>query len=60
VTYDELYEKVHARLGAAVSALRYKDASMGGGGGYGEIRDDQELRDWMRAEDQKLVLYAER
>lgn len=60
VTYDELYEKVHARLGAAVSALRYKDASMGGGGGYGEIRDDQELRDWMRTEDQKLVLYAER
>lgn len=60
VTYEELYEKVHARLGAAVSALRYKDASMGGGGGYGEIRDDQELRDWMRTEDQKLVLYAER
>lgn len=60
VTYEELYEKVHARLGAAVSALRYKDASMGGGGGYGEIRDDHELRDWMRAEDQKLVLYAER
>ena len=60
VTYDELSEKVHARLGAVVTALRYKDASMGGGGGYGEIRDDQELRDWMRTEDQKLVLYAER
>lgn len=60
VTFDELSEKVHARLGAVVTALRYKDASMGGGGGYGEIRDDQELRDWMRTEDQKLVLYAER
>jgi bud emergence protein 1 len=59
VTYDELYEKVHARLGSTVSALRYKDASMGGGGGYREIRDDDELRDWMRIEDQKLVLYAE-
>jgi bud emergence protein 1 len=32
---------------------------MGGGGGYREIRDDDELRDWMRIEDQKLVLYAE-
>jgi bud emergence protein 1 len=57
VTYNELYEKVLARLGSAVSALRYKDASMGGG--YGEIRDDGELREWMRIEDQKLVLYAE-
>jgi bud emergence protein 1 len=32
---------------------------MGGGGGYREIRDDGELREWMRIEDQKLVLYAE-
>jgi bud emergence protein 1 len=59
VTYNELYDKVLARLGSAVSALRYKDASMGGGGGYREIRDDGELREWMRIEDQKLVLYAE-
>jgi len=57
VTYNYLYEKVLARLGSAVSALRYKDASMGGG--YREIRDDGELREWMRIEDQKLVLYAE-
>lgn len=57
VSYNELYEKVLARLGSAVSALRYKDASMGGG--YREIRDDGELREWMRIEDQKLVLYAE-
>lgn len=60
VTYDDLYEKVNARLGSHVSALRYKDASMAGTGGYGEIRDDRELRDWMGTEDQKLVLYAER
>jgi len=27
--------------------------------GYREIRDDRELKDWLRTEDQKLVLYAE-
>jgi bud emergence protein 1 len=59
VTYDELYEKVHARLGTVVSALRYKDGSISGGSGYQDIRDDAGLRHWMSIEDQKLVLYAE-
>lgn len=55
VTHAELFEKVRARLGAEVTALRYKDAH----GGYGEITDDRALKDWLRIEDQKLVLYAE-
>ncbi|WVF66185.1 hypothetical protein IAT40_000925 [Kwoniella sp. CBS 6097] len=61
VTHAELFEKVRARLGSNVSALRYRTGMEGGGGGQGykELRDDRELREWMRTEDQKLVLYAE-
>lgn len=62
VSHTELLEKVRARLGPEVSLLRYR-ASMAGGAngalGYREIRDDRELKDWLRTEDQKLVLYAE-
>ena len=64
ISHVELFEKVRSRLGSEVSSLRYK-TGMGSGvganqqGGYREIRDDAELRDWMRGEDNKLVLYAE-
>ncbi|WWC66690.1 uncharacterized protein I206_100594 [Kwoniella pini CBS 10737] len=61
VSHSELFEKVRARLGPNISLLRYRSSMDGGNGnsGYRELKDDQELRDWMRAEDQKLVLYAE-
>ncbi|WVQ80347.1 hypothetical protein IAT38_002452 [Cryptococcus sp. DSM 104549] len=58
VTYAELFEKVRARLGPGVTMLRYR-VSMDSGEGYRELRDDRELKEWMRAEGQKLVLYAE-
>ena len=61
VTYAELFEKVRARLGPEVSTLRCRTSMTGpgGGGGYRDVRDDRDLRDWMRVEDQKMVLYAE-
>ncbi|WVQ62524.1 uncharacterized protein L199_000666 [Kwoniella botswanensis] len=65
VTHSELFEKVRARLGPTVNMLRYRSSMDGGAGsaggnqGYRELRDDRELRDWLRTEDQKLVLYAE-
>ncbi|WVW81963.1 hypothetical protein I302_103966 [Kwoniella bestiolae CBS 10118] len=63
VSHSELFEKVRARLGPNVNMLRYRssmDGQAGGNGqGYRELRDDRELREWLRAEDQKLVLYAE-
>lgn len=61
VTYDDLFDKVRARLGNEVNLLKYRTGMSPGGaqGGYREIRDDRDLREWMRAEDQKLVLYAE-
>ncbi|WRT63698.1 uncharacterized protein IL334_000621 [Kwoniella shivajii] len=64
VTHMELIEKVRARLGPNVTMLRYRSSMDGNApgtntGGYKELRDDRELRDWMRIEDQKLVLYAE-
>lgn len=64
VTHFELFEKVRARLGAEVNLLRYRtsmtgDGTNGAGQAYREIRDDRELKEWMRKEDQKLVLYAE-
>ena len=64
VTHSELFEKVRARLGAEVNLLRYRTSTTGGGTNgvgqaYREIRDDRELKEWMRTEDQKLVLYAE-
>ncbi|ORY34277.1 hypothetical protein BCR39DRAFT_517407 [Naematelia encephala] len=58
VTHAELFDKVRNRLGPEVTTLRYR-TSMGAGQQYRDIRDDKELRDWMRTEDQKLVLYAE-
>jgi bud emergence protein 1 len=57
VSHAELFEKVRARLGSEVSVLRYRTSMTQAG--YKDIRDDAELRDWMRTEDQKLVLYAE-
>lgn len=63
VSHSELFEKVRARLGPEVNVLRYRASmnagSNGAGAGYREIRDDRELKEWMRTEDQKLVLYAE-
>lgn len=60
VSHAELFEKVRARLGSEVNVLRYRTSMAGpGAGSYREIGSDQELRDWMRTEDQKLVLYAE-
>ena len=60
VSHAELFEKVRARLGSEVNVLRYRTSMSGpGGGGYREVSSDQELRGWMRTEDQKLVLYAE-
>ncbi|WWC58256.1 uncharacterized protein I303_100794 [Kwoniella dejecticola CBS 10117] len=61
VSHSELFEKVRARLGPNISSLRYRSSMDGGNAnsGYRELRDDRELREWMRAEDQKLVLYAE-
>ncbi|WVR03491.1 hypothetical protein IAU60_000482 [Kwoniella sp. DSM 27419] len=60
VSHSELFEKVRARLGPGVTMLRYRTSMDGAGGqGYRELRDDRELKEWMRAEDQKLVLYAE-
>ncbi|WWD22416.1 hypothetical protein CI109_106907 [Kwoniella shandongensis] len=59
VSHSELFEKVRARLGSNVHALRYRTSMDGSGQGYRELRDDRELREWMSTEDQKLVLYAE-
>ncbi|WWC85948.1 uncharacterized protein L201_000818 [Kwoniella dendrophila CBS 6074] len=62
VTHSELFEKVRARLGPNVNLLRYRSSMDGGAAnnqGYKDLTDDRELRDWMRIEDQKLVLYAE-
>ena len=60
VTHAELFEKVRARLGPDIKVLKCRTAMAGpGGGSYREIGDDRELREWMRAEDQKMVLYAE-
>lgn len=58
VTYDELLDKVRARLGPNISILQYR---MGGGRAnapYRHIRDTHDLTDWMSTEE-KLVLYAE-
>jgi hypothetical protein len=57
-------DKVRARLGSEVRALRYRTGmgsgvNNGNGGGYEELRGDEELRWWLAKEDQKLVLYAE-
>lgn len=64
VNYSELMDKVRARLGSEVRALRYRTGmgsgvNNGNGGGYEELRGDEELRWWLAKEDQKLVLYAE-
>ncbi|WVN90935.1 uncharacterized protein L203_106180 [Cryptococcus depauperatus CBS 7841] len=58
ITFSELFEKVTARLGPSVSMLRYR-TSMDSGDGYKELKDDKELKDWLRIEGQKLILYAE-
>ncbi|KAL7418851.1 bud emergence protein 1 [Cryptotrichosporon argae] len=55
VSHAELLDKVRGRLGAGVHALRCRT----GMGGYGDVADDRALADWLRTEDQKLVLYAE-
>jgi bud emergence protein 1 len=60
VSHDELFEKVRARLGPEVQVLRYRTGmGAGAGGAYRELKDDRELREWIKTEDQKLVLYAE-
>ncbi|OXC85723.1 bud emergence protein 1 [Cryptococcus neoformans] len=58
VTFAELSDKVRARLGPGVTMLRYR-VSMDSGEGYRELMDDKDLKNWLRAEGQKLVLYAE-
>lgn len=70
VNHADLFEKVRSRLGNEVRALRYRvgmgsgsgsgvNPGNGAGGGYEELRDDEDLRWWLSKEDQKLVLYAE-
>jgi bud emergence protein 1 len=60
VSHAELFDKVRARLGPDIQVLRYRTGMAGGAGGaYKDLRDDRELREWLRIEDQKLVLYAE-
>lgn len=64
VNYTELFDKVRARLGNEITVLRYRTGMGSGvnpanGGGYEELRDDDELRWWLSKEDQKMVLYAE-
>lgn len=58
VSLGELFEKVRGRLGTNVGALRYR-VGIGASQAYKEIRDDRDLKEWLRSEDQKLVLYAE-
>jgi bud emergence protein 1 len=58
--YADLLGKVRSRLGNEVSILRYRVSMSGPNGGtYQEVANDHDLSSWMRAEDQKLVLYAE-
>lgn len=60
VSYVDLLEKVRSRLGPEVNVLRFRTSMSGPNGAtYQEVASDKELRDWMRTEDQKLVLYAE-
>ncbi|KAK1926141.1 Phox homologous domain-containing protein [Papiliotrema laurentii] len=60
VSHGELFEKVRARLGPEINVLRFRTSMTGPqAGAYREIGNDKDLRDWMRTEDQKLVLYAE-
>ncbi|KAK8845469.1 hypothetical protein IAR55_006182 [Kwoniella newhampshirensis] len=60
VSHSELFEKVRARLGSGVNALRYRTSMDGSGAqGYRELNNDRELKEWMGTEDQKLILYAE-
>jgi bud emergence protein 1 len=65
VTYAELLEKVRARLGPDVNVLSYKVGGTGGSAAAGAhgptqaIRDDRDMAEWMAAEDQRLILYAE-
>ncbi|ORX34692.1 hypothetical protein BD324DRAFT_127122 [Kockovaella imperatae] len=60
VTHAELFEKVRARLGPDIKVLKCRTTmAMPDGGQYREIGNDRELREWMRTEDQKMVLYAE-
>lgn len=60
VSHADLFDKVRARLGPEINILRYRTSMTGPqGGAYREVGNDDELRSWMRTEDQKLVLYAE-
>lgn len=60
VSYPDLLEKVRGRLGNEVNMLRFRISMSGPNGAtYQEVANDNELRTWMRTEDQKLVLYAE-
>lgn len=56
VTYNQLLEKIRDRLGNAVRLLQFR--VNGGGGGFGDLIDDEGLAEWLRVEE-KLVLYAE-
>lgn len=63
VSYAELMDKVHQRLGPGISVLQYR---IGGGPPNGaapgqnrRITGDRDLAEWMNTEDQRLVLYAE-
>ncbi|KAK4686861.1 bud emergence protein 1, partial [Tremellales sp. Uapishka_1] len=59
VSHAELFEKVRARLGNEISSLRYRTSMSQAQPQYRELRDEQDLKVWLGAEDQKLVLYAE-
>lgn len=64
VTYLELMDKVHQRLGPDISTLQYKVGGgpvgpNGAGGQNRRINNDRDLADWMNTEDQRLILYAE-
>ena len=71
VSYPELLEKVRERLGPEVSVLKYR-TGMGGqvgprtpivlpeGVGYQVVSNDEELRNWIRPGEHRLVLYVER
>lgn len=64
VTYLELMDKVHQRLGPDISTLQYKVGASGpvgpnGAGHNRRITNDRELMEWMNTEDQRLILYAE-
>jgi bud emergence protein 1 len=55
VTHDQLMDKVKARLGGEVAALRYRDSR---NDDFIEVENDRDLREWMDGTD-KHVLYAD-